>query len=136
MNLRPATVLFTTDNLCTVFADGRRLDVAYVEGFPGPRVERVLPGHLVAITDSDEVAWRWFDAVVVEQGGEVVMLWEPAHGAVQATPRDGGLTYRPGTRAYLSAGLPGAEWWVAGAVVEDASRADVELDEVVRFFED
>ena len=40
----------------------------------------------------------------------------------------------PGTRAYLSAGLPGAEWWVAGRVVDRAEDADVELDEVERFF--
>lgn len=40
---------------------------------------------------------------------------------------------RPGTRAYLSAGLPGADWRVAGATT--ASRdANVEPDEVERFF--
>jgi hypothetical protein len=34
------------------------------------------------------------------------------------------------SRAYLSAGLPGAEWWVAGPVVAEADEALVELDEV------
>jgi hypothetical protein len=33
----------------------------------------------------------------------------------------------------LSAGLPGADWWVAGAVVAEAADADVELDAVERF---
>ncbi|MEO7126495.1 MAG: hypothetical protein ABI382_13185, partial [Nakamurella sp.] len=36
--------------------------------------------------------------------------------------------WRPGTRSYLSGGLPGADWWVAGAVVATAEDADVELD--------
>jgi hypothetical protein len=31
--------------------------------------------------------------------------------------------YDPGTRAYLSAGLPGAEWWVAGRAVDQADDA-------------
>jgi hypothetical protein len=33
----------------------------------------------------------------------------------------------------LSAGLPGADWWAAGAAVAMAQDADVELDEVGRF---
>jgi hypothetical protein len=33
----------------------------------------------------------------------------------------------------LSAGLPGADWWVAGTVVPNAEGADVELAEVARF---
>lgn len=41
--------------------------------------------------------------------------------------------YRPGSRAYLSVGLPGAEWSVAGPVAGRAEEADVELDEVQRF---
>ncbi len=36
--------------------------------------------------------------------------------------------WRPGTRAYLSAGLPGADWWVAGHATTAADQADVELD--------
>ncbi len=40
----------------------------------------------------------------------------------------------PGTRAYLSASLPGAEWWVAGRAADRAEDADVELNEVERFY--
>jgi hypothetical protein len=42
--------------------------------------------------------------------------------------------YDPGTRAYLSAGLPGAEWWVAGKAVNRAEDAEVELNEVGRLY--
>ena len=65
---------------------------------------------------------------------ELVRLWEPAHGEVVAQPRRRGQHRQPGTRAYLSAGLPGAEWWVAGPAVARAEDADVELDEVERFY--
>jgi hypothetical protein len=34
----------------------------------------------------------------------------------------------------VSAGLPGADWWVAGAAAARAEAADVELDEVERFY--
>ena len=40
----------------------------------------------------------------------------------------------PGTRAYLSAGLPGADWWVAGAAAASAEDADVELDKVEQLY--
>lgn len=112
--LRPAIVLSTTEDACTVFAGGRREVVAYARPFPAPRAERVAPGHLVAVATaadgSDVVIWRWFDAVVLEGVNGAVRLWEPAHGAVLAQPRDPKHSYRPGSRAYLSAGLPGAEW--------------------------
>ena len=36
--------------------------------------------------------------------------------------------------ALLSAGLPGAEWWVAGRAVDQAEDAEVELDEVERLY--
>jgi hypothetical protein len=49
-------------------------------------------------------------------------------------PRPAYLSSRPGTRAYLSAGLPGAEWWVAGPAATAAESADVELDEVERLY--
>jgi Na+/alanine symporter len=97
-----------------------------------------LPGHLVAIAvvpgGSDAVLWRWYDAVVL--GGEAgfVRLWEPAHGEVVAQRRRPQQQYDPGTRAYLSAGLPGAEWWVAGRAVDRAEDADVELNEVGRLY--
>jgi hypothetical protein len=112
--------------------------VPYAQPFPTPRAERVAPGHLVAVaaaaSGSAVVVWRWFDAVVLEEAGRSVSLWEPAHGEVLAVPRNSQRTYRPGTRAYLSAGLPGADWWVAGPVVDRAENADVDLDEVERFF--
>jgi hypothetical protein len=36
----------------------------------------------------------------------------------------------------LSAGLPGADWWVAGAAVSAAEDADLDVDEVERFCTD
>jgi hypothetical protein len=102
-------------------------------------MERVSPGHLVAVATSpdgaDVVVWRWYDAVVLgEEAADSVRLWEPAHGEIVALRRRSQLQYEPGTRAYLSAGLPGAEWWVAGAVTSRAEEADVELDEVKRLY--
>jgi hypothetical protein len=85
----------------------------------------VSPGHLVAVataTDGSEaVVWRWYDAVVLGEEAGLTRLWEPAHGEVVAQRRRARQQRPPGTRAYLSAGLPGAE------------DADVELDEVERF---
>lgn len=106
--------------------------------FPSPRVERVSPGHLIAVATapdgSDAVVWRWYDAVVLGEAAGSVRLWEPAHGEVVAHPRRPQQQYDPGTRAYLSAGLPGADWWVAGVAVARAEDADVELAEVERFY--
>jgi hypothetical protein len=97
----------------------------------------VSPGHLVALataTDGTEaVIWRWYDAVVVGIETDLVRLWEPSHGEVAARPRRADQPRPLGTRAYLSAGLSGADWWVAGAAVAAAEYADVELDEVERF---
>jgi hypothetical protein len=101
----------------------------------------VLPGHLVAIAEVPGVAgrgrvvvWRWYDAVVLGSDPGAVRLWEPAHGEVSAQRRHPGQQYGPGTRAYLSAGLPGADWWVAGRAVDRAEDAEVELDEVDRLY--
>jgi hypothetical protein len=41
-----------------------------------------------------------------------------------------------GERAYLSASLAGADWWVAGPIAARAEDAQVELDEVGRFITD
>jgi hypothetical protein len=135
--LRPAIVLSTTEDACTVFAAGQRAVMPYADPFPKPRAKRVAPGHLVAVATVADVAavvvWRWFDAVVLERAGRSVSLWEPGHGVVLAEPRDLQRTYRPGSRAYLSAGLPGAPWWVTGPVVDRAEDADVDLDEVEQF---
>ncbi len=135
-----ATVVGTTEDECDVYAEGRRRVVPYASAFPTPRAERVSPGHLVALKtvhDSEMVVWRWFDAVVVDSGERgMVRLWEPGHGTVLALARDASRDYVPGTRAYLSAGLPGADWWVAGPVVDAAEAADVDLDQLERFLED
>jgi len=79
------------------------------------------------------VVWRWYDAVILGEADGQIRLWEPAHGEVLAQARDPRRAHRPGSRAYLSAGLAGADWWVAGATVARAETAVVELDEVRRF---
>ncbi len=86
-----------------------------------------------AADGAEVVVWRWYDAVVLGEEPGLVRLWEPAHGEVAARPRRAGLYRQPGARAYLSAGLPGADWWVAGPAAAKAEEADVELDEVERF---
>jgi hypothetical protein len=110
----------------------------YASQFPTPRRERVSPGHLVAVAEGPggpgAVVWRWYDAVVLGNEAGGVRLWEPGHGEVIAQPRRPEQRYAPGTRAYLSAGLPGAEWWVAGRAVDRAEAADVELNEVARLY--
>ncbi len=83
---------------------------------------------------SGVVIWRWYDAVVIGSDPGSVQLWEPAHGEVAARRRRPQQHYGPGTRAYLSAGLPGAGWWVAGSAVDRAEDAEVELDEVERLY--
>lgn len=135
--LRLAIVLSTSEDECTVFAADEPAAVPYAGSFPRPRTERVAPANLVAIAaapdGSDVIVWRWYDAVVLGQTDEQIRLWEPTHGEVLARARDPRRAYRPGSRAYLSAGLPGADWWVAGAAVARAEAAVVELDEVLRF---
>ncbi len=110
----------------------------YATRFPSPRTERVSPGHLVAIgttPDGTEViVWRWYDAVVLGAEAGLIRLWEPSHGEVLAQPRPAYRSAPPGTRAYLSAGLPGADWWVAGGAAASAEDADVELDQIEQFY--
>ena len=136
--LRCGIVLGAGEDACQVLAGGQVVSVRYASQFPAPRRERVLPGHLVAIAGvpggSAAVVWRWYDAVVLGSDAGSVRLWEPAHGEVVAQPRRPQQRYDPGTRAYLSAGLPGAEWWVAGRAVDWAEDAEVELNEVGRFY--
>lgn len=121
-----------------MLARGQVVSIRYASQFPAPRRERVSPGHLVAIAEVPEgslaVVWRWYDAVVLGSEAGSVQLWEPAHGEVAAQRRLPRQRYGPGTRAYLSAGLPGAKWWVAGRAVDQAEDADVELDEVERLY--
>lgn len=135
--LHRGIVLRSKENACEVLLGGRPMWARYAGAFPNPRVERVSPGHLVALAtaagDTPVVVFRWYDAVVLGAAGDQVRMWEPAHGEVLATPRHSRQPWQPGTRAYLSAGLPGANWWVAGHATTAAEQADVELDEVERF---
>ena len=137
--LQSAVVLDAQEDSCEVWLDGVRLPARYAPQFPRPRLERVSPAHLVALAVAPDggrvVLWRWYDAVVLgdEQSG-AVRLWEPAHGKVLAQPRSFYVRQKPGQRAYLSAGLPGAEWWVAGVVTESPNAAAVELDLVAALY--
>jgi hypothetical protein len=136
--LRCGIVLRAEEDACQILAGGQVVSVRYASQFPEPRRERVLPGHLVAVAGapgvSAVVVWRWYDAVVLGSDAGSVRLWEPAHGEVAAQRRRPQQHYDPGTRAYLSTGLPGAEWWVVGKAVDRAKDADVELDEVARLY--
>jgi hypothetical protein len=138
--LRSGIVLRVQEDTCQILSEGQPSSVGYAARFPTPHTEKVSPGHLVAVATapngSEVVVWRWYDAVVLGEESGLIPMWEPAHGEVVAHPRCGQLLRPPGTRAYLSAGLPGADWWVAGAVVARAEDADVELDEVRRFYDD
>ena len=135
--LRRAVVLRVHEECCEVLVEDWTVLARYTSAFPRPRTERVAPGHLVALATAADggalVAFRWYDAVVLANRDGQVQMWEPAHGEVLATPRRPSQHYRPGTRAYLSGGLPGAKWWLAGPVTAAADDADVELDEVERF---
>jgi hypothetical protein len=133
--LRARRVLRVEEHACEVWSNGDVSSVRFAPMFPSPRVERVSPGHLVAVAtgpyDAEVVVWRWYDAVVL--GHDVdgsVRLWEPAHGEVTAQARASYEMQDPGSRAYASAGLPGAEWWVACSAGGAPSTADVELDDV------
>jgi hypothetical protein len=136
--LRCGIVLRVEEDVCQVLTGDQVVTVRYAPHFPTPRTKRVSPGHLVAVTGvaggSGVVLWRWYDAVVLGNEAESVRLWEPAHGEVVARRRGPQQRHEPGTRAYLSAGLPGAEWWVAGKAVDRAEDAEVELSEVERLY--
>jgi hypothetical protein len=136
--LHCGVVLRVREDECEVLNGGVLRPARYAPTFPSPRTERVSPGHLVALTTAsdgtDTVLWRWYDAVVLGVEGDAVRLWEPGHGEVLAQPRASSSARTPGTRSYLSAGLPGAEWWVAGPAATRAEDADVELDEVQKLY--
>jgi hypothetical protein len=91
---------------------------------------------LFSAAQEPTVIWRWFDAVVLGASSEGVQLWEPLHGEITARPRDPALVVQPGSRAFVSAGLPGADWWMAGPVGSSPEQARVEVAEVRRFFVD
>lgn len=131
--LRCAIVLSVAEHACDVWTEGRVVAVRFTPRFPTPRTERVAPGNLVAVATAPDgaevVVWRWYDAVVLSgtESGPV-RLWEPVHGEVCAEARDSYQRQEPGSRAYASSGLPGADWWVASGVVPLPESADVELD--------
>jgi uncharacterized protein (TIGR03086 family) len=131
-------VVRVQEDACELVRGGRLCSVRYATPFPSPRTERVSPGHLVAIATAPDgaeaVVWRWYDAVVLGAEAGLVRLWEPSHGEVLAQLRPGHQSPQPGTRAYLSAGLPGAGWWVAGGAAASAEDADVELDAVEQLY--
>jgi hypothetical protein len=133
--LRTARVIRAGEQACEVWSNGEISPARFAPMFPSPRVERVSPGHLVAIATgqdgSDVVVWRWYDTVVLGAAhAGSVRLWEPAHGEVIARARAWYQEQDPGSRAYASAGLPGAEWWVATSVCGARQGAGVELDDV------
>jgi hypothetical protein len=136
--LHCGVVLRVREDECELLRGGRLRPIRYAPMFPSPRTERVRPGHLVVMTAASDgietVLWRWYDAVVLGDGEDAIRLWEPAHGEVLAQPRAAYLSGQPGTRAYLSAGLPGADWWVAGPAGAKAQDADVELGEVEKLY--
>jgi hypothetical protein len=136
--LRCGIVLRAREDVCEILRDGELRRVRYATLFPSPRIDRVSPGHLVATATAPDgaevVVWRWYDAVVLGAEAGLIRLWEPAHGEVLARPRPAHQSRPAGTRAYLSAGLPGADWWVAGGAATSAESADVELDEVARLY--
>jgi hypothetical protein len=137
--LRIARVIRVDEHACEVWSHGVVSPARFAPMFPSPRAERVSPGHLVAIATgpngADVVVWRWYDAVVLgtDEDGSV-RLWEPAHGEVTARARGSYEKQAPGSRAYASAGLPGAEWWVAGSACTALEKVDVELDHVNAFY--
>lgn len=136
--LRCGIVLRVQEDACEILENAKISSARYATLFPSPRAERVSPGHLVAVATapdgSETVVWRWYDAVVLGEESGGVRLWEPSHGELVAQPRRAQQQRQPGTRAYASAGLPGADWWVAGNAAATAEDADVELDEVERFY--
>jgi hypothetical protein len=135
-DLRLGVVLRAGEERCEVVGQGRTAALGYAAFFPAPRAGRVFPGNLVATAAAPDgavlVVWRWFDSVVLGEEGELVRLWDPGHGEVLARPRRA-RQWTPGTRAYASAGLPGADRWAAGPVEPRPEDAEVDLDEVQRF---
>lgn len=140
--LSTAVVLRVEDGSCAVSGPAGADTARFAPQFPTPHRERVWPGNLVALATGDDgravVLWRWFDVVVI--GAAVdgrIAVWEPAHGEVTATARPTFATPHPGSRAYASAGLPGADWWVAAAVPSSPGSAGVavDLDEVAALYD-
>ncbi len=135
--LRSGVVVRVREDVCEIVKDGQLSPARYATPFPSPRIERVSPGHLVAVGTAPDgaevVVWRWYDAVILGAESGLIRMWEPSHGEVLARPRTTHQRQPVGSRAYLS-GLPGADWWVAGSAAANAEDAAVELDEVERLY--
>jgi hypothetical protein len=67
--LRTGRVIRVDEHACEVWSHGEVSSAGFDAMFPSPPVERVRPGHLVAIATgldgTDLVVWRWYDAVVL-----------------------------------------------------------------------
>ena len=140
-NVRSAVVLRVAETWCQVRIGEDLKRARFAPQFPAPRTQRVSPGHLVAIAQAPDhgevVLWRWYDAVVIKHDDDgTVLIWEPAHGEVVASARPPCPRLLPGCRAFASAGLPGADWWVADAVPARPETAAVELGEVSALYSD
>ncbi|WP_353650115.1 hypothetical protein ABLG96_03945 [Nakamurella sp. A5-74] len=140
--LSTAVVLRVEDGSCEVSGPAGAQTARFAPQFPTPHRERVSPGNLVALAPGDDgravVLWRWFDVVVIGFADDGrIAVWEPAHGEVTATARSTFTARDPGSRAYASAGLPGADWWVAAAVPPSIGSAavPVDLDEVAALYD-
>lgn len=135
-----ARVLHVAEETCEVWTPDGTTSVGFAPMFPTPRVERVSPGHLVAIAAGpggiEVIVWRWYDAVVLGTADGGVRLWEPAHGEVVARPRPCYIELEPGSRAYASAGLPGADWWVVGPATGLPGADAIDASEVGALFSD
>jgi hypothetical protein len=139
--LRTARVLHVEEAVCQVWTGDGVTEVGFAPMFPTPRTERVSPGHLVALAAQpgrpELVVWRWYDAVVLDLAADgTVDLWEPAHGRVRAQRRPMFQELEPGSRAFASAGLPEADWWVAGPATRMPDASDIDLAEVNAFYVD
>jgi hypothetical protein len=139
--MRCAVALSVEEQTCQVWSEGARLSIGFAPQFPSPRTQRVSPGHLLAVATApdgrDVAVWRWYDAVVLDHDeAGLVRLWEPAHGEVVAEARASYRRQEPGSRVYASAGLPGADWWVACQTSMSPDDADVELEIVAALYTD
>lgn len=135
-SLTSGVVLLPGPDDCEVLHAGRVLRAGYGRAFV-PRASSLSPGHLVALQprqDGTLVLWRWFDAVVIDVEGEQARVWEPLHGEVVARLRQPGTLPPVGGRAWVSAGLPGAEWWLESATGTPPT-AEVELGDVACFYD-
>jgi hypothetical protein len=86
---RAAVVLRPKEQHCEVSFGVETAVVGY--GIPfSPRARTLTPGHRVAVTDGPDAAlliiWRWYDAVVLEQGCRTgpALGTEPRRGACTA----------------------------------------------------